>query len=82
MIWYTKKLIHGNLVDWRDEFITVLWIRIRDPVLCEPWIRDPGWVKNHEPDPGSGPGSYFESLKNIFLVKIIFNSLMRIRDPG
>jgi hypothetical protein len=22
--------------------------------LFDPWIRDPGWVKNQDPDPGSG----------------------------
>jgi hypothetical protein len=22
--------------------------------LFDPWIRDTGWVKNHDPDPGSG----------------------------
>ncbi len=22
--------------------------------LCDPWIRDPGWVKSKDPDPGSG----------------------------
>jgi hypothetical protein len=25
---------------------------IRDPVSFDPWIRDPGWVKNQDPDPG------------------------------
>ncbi len=24
--------------------------------LFDPWIRDPGWVKNQDPDPGSGSG--------------------------
>ncbi len=35
--------------------IAVLRIRIRpirDPVPF--WVRDPGWVKNQDPDPGSG----------------------------
>ncbi len=30
----------------------VLRIRIRDPVpFFDPWIRDPGWVKNQDKDP-------------------------------
>ncbi len=35
-------------------FQAVLRIQIRDPVPFKPWIRDPGWVKNPDPDPGSG----------------------------
>jgi hypothetical protein len=40
--------------------VLVLRIRIRvlfNPGirgLFNPWIRDPGWVKSHDPDPGSG----------------------------
>jgi hypothetical protein len=33
----------------------VLRNRIRDPgsgAYFDPWIRDPGWVKNQDPDPG------------------------------
>jgi hypothetical protein len=48
------------------------------------WVRDPGWVKNQDPGPGSGldsPNHISESLETIFWVKY-FNSLMRIRDPG
>ncbi len=37
--------------------------RIRAPVLF--WPRDPGWVKNQDPD----PGSYFRELRNNFLGK-------------
>jgi hypothetical protein len=40
--------------------------------LFDPWIRDPGWVKN--PDPGSGPNNpnhISESLETICLVKIL-----------
>jgi hypothetical protein len=41
---------------------SVLRIRNRDPgCLFDPWIRNPGWVKCHDPDPVSGafltPGS-------------------------
>jgi hypothetical protein len=35
-------------------FFPVLRIRIRDLVLFDPWIRDPGWVKNQDPDPCFG----------------------------
>ncbi len=40
--------------------------------LFDPWIRDPGWVKNQGPDPGSGsgmnnPDHNYESLKHYFL---------------
>jgi hypothetical protein len=32
----------------------VLRIRLRDPgcLFFDPWIRDQGWVKNQDPDPG------------------------------
>ncbi len=57
-----------------------LRIRIQDPVPF--WHRDPGWVKNQDPDPGSefrmnNPDHNSESLKNYFLG---WNSLMWIRD--
>jgi hypothetical protein len=44
--------------------------------LFDPWIRDPRWVKNLDPD--SGPDCIFESLETIFRVKL----LKKIRDPG
>jgi hypothetical protein len=54
-----------------------------------PWIRDPGWVKNQDPNPGSGmnnPDHISESLETIYLVKILkfFNADRRsgIQDPG
>ncbi len=47
--------------------------------LFDPWIRDPGWEKNQDQDPGWT--TYFRELRNNFWVKIL-NSLMRIRDPG
>ncbi len=37
--------------------------------LYDPWIRNPGWVKNLDPDPGEQPGSYFRQLRNNFLGK-------------
>jgi hypothetical protein len=40
--------------------------------LFDPWIRDPGWVKNQNPDPGSGlniPDHISESLETNFWVK-------------
>jgi hypothetical protein len=46
----------------------VLRIRVRD---LDPWIRDPGWVKNQDPD-GSGmniPDHISKSLEQIFGVK-------------
>jgi hypothetical protein len=60
----------------------VLRIRIRDPCLFDPWIRDPGWVKNQDPGSGmgkkSGSGSWMnnpdqisESLETIFGVKML-----------
>jgi len=44
--------------------------------LFAPWIRDPRWVNNQDPDTGSGsgmnnPDHIFESLKTIFWVKIL-----------
>ncbi len=43
--------------------------------LFDPWIRDPGWAKNQDPD-------YFLELGNHFFGLKYLNSLMRIRDPG
>jgi hypothetical protein len=42
----------------------------------DPWIRDPGWVKNQDPDPGSGygmniPNHNFESLETVYWVTIL-----------
>ncbi len=58
-------------------------LRIWDPVPFDTWIRDPGWVKNRDPDPH---GSYFRELRNIFFGLKYLNSLMEmlIRDkyPG
>ncbi len=44
--------------------------------LFDSWIRAPGWVKNQDPDPGSGPGMHnpdhiSESLEAIFWEKIL-----------
>jgi len=44
-------------------------LRIRDPVPY--WPRDPGLVKNHDPDPGWTIGSYSESLETIFWFKML-----------
>jgi hypothetical protein len=55
--------------------------------LFDPSIRDPGWVKNQDPDPESGslmknPDHIYRVLRNhIFGLKYL-NSLRRIRDPG
>jgi hypothetical protein len=43
------------------------------PILFYPWIRDPGWVNNQDPDPGSGSWMNIldhisESLETIFWV--------------
>jgi hypothetical protein len=52
-------------------------LRIRNPdCLFDPWIRDPGWVKNKDPDPGSGsgmnnPDHIPRALKLLFWVKIL-----------
>jgi hypothetical protein len=80
-----------NLTSSKLYFSTVLRIRIRDTgsrirCLFDPRIRDPEWVKNQDPDPGSGsgmnvPDHISESLETIFGLKY-FNCLMRIGDPG
>ncbi len=62
--------------DGRENVISidaVFRTRIRDPVLFDPWIRDPGWVKNSEISDG---------LEPIFFVKNYLNSFKRIRDSG
>jgi hypothetical protein len=46
--------------------------RIRD--LLDPWIQDPGWVKNQDPEPGSGSGMHIQdhiskSIETILWVK-------------
>ncbi len=62
--------------------------------LFDPWIRDPGWVKSQDPDPGSGmnnPNHISYSLETIFWDKILRfldadsgsgMEKIRIRDPG
>jgi hypothetical protein len=66
-------------------------LRIRIRYLFNPWIRDPGWAKSQDPNPGSESGirirdeqprSYFLELRNHFFGLKYLNSLMRIRDPG
>jgi hypothetical protein len=61
--------------------------------LFDPWIRDPGWVKNQ--DSGSemnNPDHIYESLETIFWIKILkffdvdpgwkkFGSGINIPDP-
>jgi hypothetical protein len=50
--------------------------------LFDTWIRDPGWVKSQDPDPGSRinyPDHIFKSLETIFWVKILKFS---DADPG
>ncbi len=66
-------------------FKAVLRIRIRDPVPFwpRPWIRDPGWVKNEDPDPGwTSWIIFFESLETIFWVKKILKFFDADPDPG
>ncbi len=62
--------------------------------LFDLWIWDPEWVKNQDPDPGSGmnnPDHISESLKTIFWVQILYyfdadpgSGMEKIgfRDPG
>jgi hypothetical protein len=45
-------------------------------------IRDPGWVKYQDLDPGSDSGSYFRELRNNLIVLKYLNYLMRIRYSG
>ncbi len=58
---------------------------LRIQCLFDPWIWDPGWEKNQDPDLWSGMnnrGHISESLETIFRVKILtINSLMLIRNP-
>jgi hypothetical protein len=35
-----------------ETVLSVLLIRLGIRGLFDPWIRDPGWVKNLDPDPG------------------------------
>ncbi len=57
-------------------------LRIRDPVPF--WPLDPGWLKNQDPDLGSGsrmnnPDHISESLETNFWVKIL---IFFDADPG
>ncbi len=65
-----------------NDFKAVLGIRIRDPVLFDPWIRDPGWVESQHPDPGSG----MNNPNHIFYLEIIFLGVKIVKffdaDPG
>jgi hypothetical protein len=59
---------------------------VADPDRCffDPWIRGPGWKKVQARIRDEHPGSYF-SEHQFFLLKLLLNSLMRIRDlvnPG
>ncbi len=48
--------------------------------LFDPWIRDSGWVKSQDPDPGwTTP---IRELRNHFLVKILKFFELRMQDPG
>jgi hypothetical protein len=54
-------------------------------VPFDSWIRDPGWVKNQDPDPGSGSGMNIpdyisESLATILGLKYL-NSFDADPDP-
>ncbi len=46
--------------------------------LFDPWIRDPGWLKNQDPNPGSGSGMNIPDLvaenlaKKIFITSILW----------
>jgi hypothetical protein len=53
------------------------WSGIR--CLCDPWIRDPGWVKNQATDRDEQPNHVSESLETIFGIIILkfFDA-----DPG
>jgi hypothetical protein len=55
--------------------------------LFDPWIRDPGWVKSQDPDPGSGsgmnnPDHFSYILETVFFGLKYLNSLMWIRNLG
>ena len=84
-----------KMVNW--HLLPVLRIRILDPgsgAFLTPGIRDPRWLKNQDPDPGSGsgmnnPDHISESLETIFLMLKYLNFLcgsgmekIWIRDPG
>jgi hypothetical protein len=60
----------------KGQIKPVLRIRIRDQVPFDPWLRDPGWVKNQDTDLGYGsglnnPDHISESLETTFGVKIL-----------
>ncbi len=49
-IWIQPTKTIGDPCGSQHWSKAVLRIRIRDPVHFDPWIRDPGWVKNKDPD--------------------------------
>jgi hypothetical protein len=53
----------------RIMFLTVLRIRIRDPVPFSP--RDPGWVKSGSGSGMNNPDHISESIETFFWVKIL-----------
>jgi hypothetical protein len=62
--------------------LPVLHIRIRDPLPF--WPLNPGLGMGKKSGPVSGMNNtdhFSESVETIFWVKILVNSLMRIRDP-
>ncbi len=45
----------AQLVHLHTHYSTVYSVSDSDPesgAFFDPWIRDPGWVKNQDPDPG------------------------------
>jgi hypothetical protein len=79
---------YANIEFLWKKFQSFDWLQIRswDPVPF--WPLDPGWVKNQDPDTGSGsamnnPDHISKSLNNFFIFWVKYlNSFMWIRNPG
>ncbi len=50
--------------------------------LIDPWIRDPVWVKNQDPDPGEHPDHISRELRNNFFWVKILKFVDADADPG
>ncbi len=78
--------LHGGLLSCRKNLAYLepvsIWILRLIPAVLRIQIRDSGWVKKSRSGSEMNiPDHISENLETIFGLKILLNSLMRIRDP-
>ncbi len=89
-LWRVRPMCNVHLFSWKFNYCRYVRTAKNWNQCCgsgsgaffDPWIRDPGWVKNQDPDTGWTTLIIFpRALKQFFGLKYS-NSLMRIRDLG